>query len=243
MLLGSIDSLFAIPVNCNSSCTTQCRTNLRSVLDSAGCCAATSNSAINILIAQYLPLCGLSLPSACPASSLDLPSTSSGSCSPADIQKLIFGFRCRRSNIQPILSALTSANCANFASLAVESDCSYRNGQYCYESILQTGTITALAGAILQCTSDSSCSSGCQTQIRSIDNDLGCCVNSVNATFRQDTSDTLGPYRTITSYNLWTACGVDPPAAGECEVRFSAAASLCGNFFMLVAFLLVLMVP
>ncbi len=249
VLLGSIDSLFAIPGNCSSSCTTQCRTNLRSVLDSAGCCA-TSISAINILIAQYLPLCNLSLPSACPASSLGIPSTSSGSCSFAYIQKLIFGFRCRQSNVQPILSALKSANCANFAS-AVESDCSYRNGQYCYESILQMGTNNALAGAISQCTSDSNCSSGCQTQIRGIDNDFGCCINSLNATFRQDVSDNLVP-RTITSYNLWTACGVNPPAAGECEVRFTAgecevrfstAASLCGNIFMLVAFLLVLMMP
>ena len=144
-LLDVIGSLEALPQVCSSSCSSQCRDRIRSVLNSAGCCS-NSNSAVNVVVSPYLSLCGLSLPSACPASSLNIPSASAGFCSLLNIQDIIFGFRCRKSNIQPILDALKSANCDDFTT-TVESDCSYRNGQYCYEQVLESDTVTALSKA------------------------------------------------------------------------------------------------
>ena len=116
------------------------------------------------------------------------------------------------------VDSLRNSICEEFAQIA-ESNCFYRNGQYCSEQFSQTPT--SLTFALLACTSTSSCTTECQTQIRAINNDLGCCVNLFNITFMAIPSSALAPFRTISDNALWNACGVTPP--GECEIRLNPA--------------------
>ena len=226
-----IDALTQTIQNCAVSCTTECRTNLTNVMTTVGCCLQ-SNTAFVVTLSPSFTRCNLSMPSPCQDSSLTIPSAAATSCSIMELQQQSLEFQCLRSNQQPVIDALRTSNCEEFARIA-ESNCFYRNGKYCSQQFSQTPT--SLTSGLLACTSTSSCTTDCQTQIRAINNDLGCCVNSFNITFMAIPSSTLAPFCTITDNALWNACGVTPP--GECEIRLNATTTLmnCSKFLYILA--------
>ena len=177
------------------------------VMTTVGRCLQ-SNTGLVATLSPYFTRCNLAMPSP-----VTIPSTAATICSIMELQQQSLEFQCSRINQQPVIDALRNSNCEEFAQIA-ESNCFYRNGQYCSQ---QSQTPDSLTSALLTCTSTSSCTTDCQTQIRTINNDLGCCVNLFNISFMAIPSSALTPFHTITDNALWNACGVTPP--GECEIR------------------------
>ena len=175
--------------------------------------------------------CGLSNSSACPATSLTLPSSSQTDSSCSSIENFLrttSRFDCVSQNIQPILDALRNNNCDEFAKLN-ELGCSFRNCQYCYEHFLSTDASSDLVDATRVCTTTLSCSSSCQSSLMNLNNQIGCCLNLYNSclqVFETFLNTNISSYFTITNSSLWRQCGITTP--GICEVRL-----LNGGFSLL----------
>ena len=182
-------------------------------------------------LSLYFRYCELSNPSACPATSLTLPSSSQtdSSCSSIeDFVRTTSRFNCISQNIQPILDALRNNNCDEFAKL-YELGCSLRNGRYCYEHFLSTDASSNLVNATGICNTTLSCSSSCQSSLMNLNNQIGCCLNLYNSSLQvveSLTSTDISTDSTITNSSLWRQCGITTP--GICEVRL-----LNGGFSLL----------
>ena len=208
-----------------------CRSALLALKNQQGCCLTSNPVFAAFSLSVYFGYCRLSNPSACPATSLTLPSSSQtdSSCSSIkDILRTTSRFTCTSQNIQPILDTLRNNNCDEFAKLN-ELGCSYRNGQYCYEHLTTMDASSDLVDATRVCTTTLSCSSSCQSSLKNLNNQVGCCLNLYNSTLQvveSFISTDISTYSTITNSSLWRECGITTP--GICKVRL-----LNGGFTLL----------
>ena len=218
--------------------TSVCRSN-------AGCSAACGKSLTDLgcclnpdmdILEQNFTACGLAFPSACPPSSLTIPTYSdSHSCSSKkDFSRFETDYIC--SNGRPVLDDLISNNCPKYAR-AIQDECRYRDGKNCVE-VIEASTIqenATLEKAIMNCPSKSSCSSACRSTLNGFKDSLGCCLNLFNASL-EDSSNDVSTYSVIRDNALWQECGITPP--GVCESPLNAAASsaysTAGNIAFLV---------
>jgi len=211
-----------------TTCSSSCKSALLSLNSSHGCCLIDNPLLQLYSLSSYFKSCSISMPSYCPKTNLKVPSsattgTTCGSSTTA-FQRTSFSFSCSRQNLQPTLDALRNSNCDNFAQLN-ELSCSYRNGRYCYESLL-TSNVT-LANAIRFCPYNTTCSPCCSTSIANLNNELGCCVNLYNSSLQVYGAvggGDLSPYNNITNNNLWEGCGITSP--GICQARLTDSAIL-----------------
>ena len=219
-----ISSVLEVLNVCSSSCSSSCRSALIALKNQQGCCLTSSPVFATSRLSVYFGYCGLSNPSACPATSLTLPSSSQTDSSCGSIENFLrttSKFTCTSQNIQPTLDALRKNNCDEFAKLN-EFGCSFRNGQYCYEHFLSVDALSVLIDATSACPTTFSCSSSCQRSLKDLNNQLGCCLNLYNSSlqaYESFTSTDISTYSTITNYNLWRECRITTP--GICEVRLA----------------------
>ena len=200
-----------------------------------GCCLNTYTDILEL----NFTACETASPSACPRSSLTIPTSSDDpSCSTSeDLLRVATEYFC--SNGRPILDDLISNNSLKTAR-DFEDACRYRDGKNCLE-VIETSTVQYdnLTDAITNCPSTSSCSSACSNSLNGLMDSLGCCLNLFNASLGES-SKAVSTYSVISDNALWQECGITPP--GVCELSLNAAApsaySAAGN----IAFLFLLQV-
>ena len=193
----------------SDDCSAACRNSLTD----NGCCL---NPYLHKL-EQNFTACGLASPSACPRSSLTIPTSSdNSSCSSdEDFLRVFTEYSC--SNGQPVLDDLISKNCLINAR-EIEDTCRYRDGKNC---VVEIATSTMQEDAITNCPSTSSCSLACSSSLNGLKDSLGCCLNLFNASLVESSSD-VSMYSVITDNALWRECGITPP--GVCELLLNAIA-------------------
>ena len=217
-----ISSVLQVQNVCSSSCSSSCRSALNALKNQQGCCLTSNPVFATFSLSVYFGYCELSNPSACPATSLTLPSSSQTDSSCSSLENFLrttSRFYCISQNIQPTLDALRNNNCDEFAKLN-ELGCSLRNGQYCYEHFLSTDASSDLVDATRVCTTTLSCSSSCQSSLMNLNNQIGCCLNLYNSSLQvveSLISTDISTFSTITNSSLWRQCGITTPAI--CEVR------------------------
>ena len=207
----SVDINAVITICCGSSvnCSAACRKSLTDF----GCCL---NPYMDIL-EQNFTACRLAFPSACPPSSLTIPTSSDNSSCSSREDFISFSKRYFCSNGHPILDEFISNNCPKHACAFVDS-CRYRDGKNSLEVI--NATFNMQVKAITSCLLTSNCSSSCSSTINGLNN-LGCCLNIFNASLRE-ISDIFSVYSIITDNTLWQECGITPPEV--CASSLSSAA-------------------
>ena len=225
----------------SGSCSSTCRSHLNTIAQTAGCCLRT-NILLNSFLFHFFNICAMPLPAECSATSLTIPAVTNSSCVMfEDFQRRLVQFQCRRNNIEPILDALRSNGCQDFAS-AYENTCSFRrNGRYCSEQFPLANSDSIFSSAMSSCNTTSSCSPSCLAAVQSLNSSQGCCINNFNTTRAVDSFGVFtAALRTVTSNQLWTTCGVTPP--GRCEIRINGAIALvCSSkMFVLILTFLVL---
>ena len=174
----------------NSGCSAACRKSLTDL----GC---RLNPYMDTLEQNFID-CQLALPSACPPSSLTIPTSSDNpSCSSSeDFSRFVTEYVC--SNVHPIFDDLISNNCLKYAR-EFQDACRYRDGMNCLEVI---ATSTIQENAITNCPSTSSCSSACRSTLNGFKDSLGCCLNLFNASLVESSND-VSMYSVITDNALW----------------------------------------
>ena len=216
--------------NCLSNsddCSRACRNSLTDL----GCCLNTYTDILKLNFTAS----ETASPSACPRSSLTIPTSSDdSSCSTSeDFLSFITEYFC--SNARPVLDDLISNNCLKTAR-DFEDTCRYRDGKNCLE-VIATSTIQEddITDAITNCPSTSSCSSACSRSLNGFKDSLGCCLNLFNASLGES-SKAVSIYSVISDNALWQERDITPP--GVCELSLNAAApsaySAAGNIAFLV---------
>ena len=209
--------------------------------NSHGCCLS-DNPLLPLSITRYFTSCGISLPS-CEETNLNVPSSVNTGASCGSTTTVLLrttnGFTCTRQNLQPTLDALRENNCGTFVQLN-ELNCGYRNGRYCYETLLTSAGTSALTNALGSCRLSTVCSSSCSNSISDLKQQLGCCVNLYNASlqvYETVSGGDLSQFRALTSNSLWARCGVSPP--GICQVRLTdSAVSFAVAYYSFIFFML-----
>ena len=172
----------------------------------------------------------MNIPSPCPPSSLNFPSSPSinPSCSTReDLDDLTREIQCSTA-LAPILEALNSDNC-QVAARDVKILCSRRDGDFCTD--IMAGNTSDLLNAVQYCTSETDCPPMCQEAINTVNINRGCCFNIFNTTFVTGTSHIYEAeqFASISDNGLWQQCGVTPPgvcppsAAGITVISYLAA--------------------
>ena len=203
----------SVPNTCgsNGSCSTVCRKSLTDF----GCCL--NQFPYKGILKQNFAACGLASPSACPPTSLTIPTFSDNpSCLSSD-DFFVFKSEFLCNNGRPLLDDLISNNCLIIAR-EIEDSCRYRDGKNCIEVLKP---FTMQENAAMNCPSTSNCSSACRSTLNGFKDSLGCCLNLFNASLRES-SNGVSKYPVITDNALWQECGITPP--GVCELLINAAA-------------------
>ena len=221
----------SFPIACQSGCSAECRT----ILTNGGCCFYFYMDSAT----EYFNACGLDIPSACPSTSLSIPTSSDdASCSSRDD---FSGFEIDNfcNNGQPVYdSFISNDNCQDFAR-QIQDGCRYRDGKNCNTEVFDTTSNTQVNNAIANCPSIFNCSASCRSSLNDLNSNLGCCLNNYNDSLSVSSNPR---YSVITDNALWLQCDITPP--GICESTFTAAASsayvTAGNiaFLVLASFLL-----
>ena len=209
----------------NSNCSIQCRNFLTSLKNTIGCCINSVLNTTNNPYSQALDFfsystwqqCSITAPSSC-TNGIPLPQTPSNAqrCSRQQLARNLAVYECNTSIAQPLADTLLRDSRCSALGQAVTSQCGVNsNGQYCSElfsneDIYTTGTASSpLNFAASTCQSDgTACSSNCKQNLQTISTQYGCCIDAYNQTTRG-----LGFSLSSLSYELWNACGVDPPGA------------------------------
>lgn len=219
------NDIIQIETHCRSaSCSAECRSSLQTIKNDAGCCL-DSVYVLKALFYSNFSNCGISYPSACRPTSLDIPTPSNDpSCGTngENIEKINLQFFCSSKNIQPVLNTLNSNNCQEVARL-IELSCSYRNGNFCVEEISELNS-DFITNAITNCPFISNCSMGCSSSINTLKANLGCCLNIFNSSLSlaRDLFSTSTEFDTVWDNSLWQQCNIMPP--GDCETKILDAA-------------------
>ena len=205
---GSID-ISDVEDSClpSSFCSSGCRESLNASVMQNGCCNSNFER-----LQRYFPLCGIEVPSPCPPTLVNIPSSPpiNPSCSTSqDLDTLLRDIQCS-SQYAPVLEALNSNNCQD---REIEIICNRRDGEFCTDQFRDA--LFDLSNAVNNCPSTLACPSTCQGAINRLNNNLGCCFNNYNTTYVAGTSFSFSaqPYLTISSNSLWQECGVTPPGA------------------------------
>ena len=224
---GSINFTNALS-NCNSSLTgSTCPTECYKTLTDAGCCFSRFNFLVDLFT-----LCDIDFPSPCPETSLTIPPITSDnpSCqTEEDISRLYMEFTC--SVASPIVYSLNSNNCPSFAR-NFELQCSMQDGESCSDSAADNSTLNELTSAAVNCPSISECSTSCETSLRNLNKNFGCCLNLHNSSYTIGTEyfDSDSPFTTILDNDLWQECGITPP--GAC--LFASSSAAVGNIVFII---------
>ena len=202
----------SIIIACQSGCSTACR----NILTDGGCCLNFYMDSVT----EYFNACGLDIPSACPTTSLSIPTSSDdASCSSSeDFPLYLVDNFCN--NGQPVYDSLISNdNCLDFAP-QLEDTCRYRDGKNRNTEVFVTASNTLVNNATANCPSTFNCSTSCRSFLNDLNSNLGCCLNILNASLSVGSDPS---YSVITDYALWLQCDITPP--GICESSFTAADS------------------
>ena len=195
----------------NGGCSAECRKSLTDF----GCCLNLFS--YKDIFKRNLAACGLASPSACPPSSLTIPTFSDNPSCLSHDDFCLFNAEFICSNGRPILDDLISNNCLILAR-EFEDNCRYRDGKNCVEVYT---TSTMQENATMNCPSTSNCSSACRSTLNGFKDSLGCCLNLFNASLGESKND-VSKYSVITDNALWQECGITPP--GVCELSLNATA-------------------
>ena len=213
--------------NCSSIDSSSCSTNCFNSLQQAGCCL---NQGGNIY-SQYLTACSIPEPSPCPKSNIRLPTLRADSSCDTLEEYQVTAFIANCDNISPLLGTLEKQQNCGITEEYIQDLCSSRNGRYCLAELnLTTGYyggdslgVRALEEAGRVCSSVSGCTLACNSSLNFVRSTVGCCVNSVNATFGSgiypDLDRALKP-------SQWENCDISyPKKCDAVKVKWSFAAS------------------
>ena len=201
----------SIIIACQSGCSAACR----NILTEGGCCLNFYMESVT----GYFKACVLDIPSACPTTSLSIPTSSDdASCSSfEDFFPYLVDHFCN--NGQPVYDSLISNDCLDVA-LRIESICRYRDGKNCITEVNDTASYRLFDNATAYCPSTFNCSTSCRSSLNDLNSNLGCCLNILNDSLSVGSDPS---YSVITDNALWLQCDITPP--GICESSFTAADS------------------
>ena len=193
-------SVHRIIFACQSGCSATCR----KILTDGGCCLNFYMDRVT----EYFNACGLDIPSACPTTSLSIPTSSdNASCSfSVDIDLYLNDYLCN--NGQPIYDSLISND--NFLDFArgIEGRCRYRGGKNCITEVYDTASNTPVDNATANCPLAFNCSTSCRSSLNDLNSNLGCCLNKRNASLSVGSDPS---YSVIMDNALWLQCDIIPP--------------------------------
>ena len=215
------------------NCSDACKTELQNFADTFGCCVHSndvkdSDFALRALAPQLWEDCGVTLPAPCDNAPDELaPLSREASCS----------YTCSLNQLQALFCKYQAATAIQIyqecdeeqSALQVEQSCSFNDeGEFCatvgsvnFPFFLFTNPRDELdddyfLDVYSKCVSFSStgnCPAECREVLLEAKEKFGCCFNNVNRTDFPVNVDGLRSF--VTSYDLWTACVVEPP--GFCE--------------------------
>ena len=209
---------------CKSNCSEEC-SNIFTIAD---CCHFQTDEVRN-----YFNTCKSGIPSACPKTSLSIPTSSDDANCSSVVNFSVYLANVTCNNGQPTYNSLISNdNCQNDAR-QFEQSCRDRNMKNCIIQVESTANSVLFNKTIANCPSISTCSPSCRSSLNDLNSNLGCCLNIRNASLSVGVDQI---YFVVTDNDLWLKCSITPP--GICESPFTAAASspyvIAGNIAFLV---------
>ena len=222
------------------NCSNECKTELQNFADTFGCCVHSndvtdSDNLARALAPQLWEDCGVTLPAPCDNAPDELaPLSREASCS----------YTCSLNQLQALFCKYQAATAIQIyqecgeeqSALQVAQSCSFNDkGEFCatvgsinFPFFLFTNPRDELdddyfLDVYSKCVSFSStgnCPAECREALLEAKEKFGCCFNNVNRTDFFVSVDGLRSF--VTSYDLWTACVVEPP--GFCEFPQDASA-------------------
>ncbi len=214
-------------VTSNCSTTSYCSTNCFHSLQHAGCCLNRDDD----FYSEYLAVCKIPEPSACPVSNIR-PRTTFPVDSSCDTEEDYFDAKvtafCK--NVSPLLKTLEEQrNCRNNGEF-LRTYCSSRNGRYCLKELNLASPYfcgdslgrRALERAVSMCSIVSDCTFACNSALILIRNTLGCCVDTLSTIYGGVYPD-LGR---VLNLSLWKTCDISyPEKCDAINVKWSSLAA------------------
>ena len=211
------------------NCSAQCRGALEALAVNFGCCVRSETSITRSELAKTLtPLlwsqCGVTRPGPCedaPSLPTDL-NPSDPSCSFACIFSQSTALECWHigSKLLQVYEDCGDENSAN----ELRQRCGFNHkNRSCGASLdtLSIGNdpIFSIYDKCYRFLSTGQCPTECRDALEELRDTYGCCVNNFNTT-SENRQEEIGPV--VTSYGLWSACGVESP--GFCSLPTSISA-------------------
>ena len=204
-----------------TNCSSKCRKRLETFASKFGCCIHTEPRILEAFSNTLTPLlwsqCGVTRPEPCEDTpNIPEPSTNDPSCSFFCGFSQYFGLECQHigDKLLQIYEECGDTESAN----QLRQRCGFNSKSRFCGTILNfsaslTDTIFAVYNKCYNFLSSGQCATACREALEDLKETYGCCVNSLNST-SQSRQGEIGVF--VTSYELWSACGVESP--GFCNL-------------------------
>ena len=204
-----------------ANCSSKCRKRLETFASEFGCCIHTEPRIVEAFSNTLTPLlwsqCGVTRPEPCEDTpNIPEKSTDDPSCSSFCGSSQSFGLECQHigDKLLQIYEQCGDTVSAN----ELRQRCGFNaRGRFCgiipdFTASL-TDTIFPVYNKCYNFLSSGQCATACKEALEDLKETYGCCVNNLNST-SQSRQREIGVF--VTSYKLWSACGVESP--GFCSL-------------------------